>query len=99
MGNAQTKKTIIILLKKAHTRALAAGRSARQNGWQGEHSDRVDTRRSFLSAHSYQLGSMLDPSKYTGCCARQVDEFVRQVVRPILAKYESRLAGTSQLLL
>ena len=46
-----------------------------------------------------QLGSMLDPSKYTGCCARQVDEFVRQVVRPILAKYESRLAGTSQLLL
>ena len=46
-----------------------------------------------------QLSSMLDPSKYTGCCARQVDEFVRQVVRPILAKYESRLAGTSQLLL
>jgi adenylosuccinate lyase len=51
----------------------------------------------FFAAIHPRLDALLDPRTFTGRAAQQVDRFLADEVRPLLAKYADRLAGASEL--
>ena len=40
-----------------------------------------------------ELSAHLEPQRYIGRCPEQVEEFLEEEVRPVLARYESALSG------
>ncbi len=50
----------------------------------------------FAPVH-HKMDEMLNPREFIGRCDKQVEEFLEQVVRPILEKYQADLSGSSVL--
>ena len=40
---------------------------------------------------------MLDANKYTGRAGKQVEEYLKEIVKPIIERYESSSKGVSEL--
>ena len=45
-----------------------------------------------FSAIHQKLDKLVDPRLFSGCCAEQVDEFLSEVVAPLLREHESLLS-------
>ncbi len=73
-----------------------AAAEVKQHGRDNDLIERVKRTAFFAPIHS-KLASLLDPSTFTGRAPEQVDRFLAEEVRPLLAPYADRLAGDSQL--
>lgn len=73
-----------------------AAAEVKQHGRDNDLIERVKRTAFFAPIHG-KLASLLDPSTFTGRAPEQVDRFLAEEVRPLLAPYADRLAGDSQL--
>jgi adenylosuccinate lyase len=73
-----------------------AAAEVKQHGRDNDLIERVKRTAFFAPIHG-KLASLLDPSTFTGRAPEQVDRFLAEEVRPLLAPYTDRLAGDSQL--
>ena len=73
-----------------------AAAEVKQHGRDNDLIERVKRTAFFAPIHG-KLASLLDPSTFTGRAPEQVDRFLKDEVRPLLAPYADRLAGDSQL--
>ena len=73
-----------------------AAAEVKQHGRDNDLIERVKRTAFFAPIHS-KLASLLDPSTFIGRAPEQVDRFLAEEVRPLLAPYADRLTGDSQL--
>jgi adenylosuccinate lyase len=76
---------------RRHSQAAAA--MVKQEGAPNDLLDRLAADPAFAGV---DLDATLDPRKYIGRAAEQVDEFLAEVLEPILAKYKSEASGTAE---
>jgi adenylosuccinate lyase len=73
-----------------------AAAEVKQHGRDNDLIERVKRTAFFAPIHN-KLASLLDPSTFIGRAPEQVDRFLAEEVRPLLAPYADRLTGDSQL--
>jgi len=77
---------------RQHSQSAAA--EVKQRGLANDLMDRLAGDEAF---ESVDLGEMLDPARFVGRAPEQVDEFLAEVVAPILQRYPQRLAGEAEI--
>ena len=75
------------LHERIRVHALAASERLKNGAAENDLLDRI---RSDPAFPRLDFERILDPSRYTGCSARQVDDFVAAVVEPIRHRYQGR---------
>ncbi len=71
--------------------------AARQIKQFGRENDLLDRLRADPAFAAVDFDSILEPSRFVGRAPQQVDDFIRQTVRPILARFEHLRGRTAQL--
>jgi adenylosuccinate lyase len=77
---------------RQHSQSAAA--EVKQRGLANDLMDRLAGDEAFKSV---DLGEMLDPARFVGRAPEQVDEFLAEIVAPILNRYPQRLAGEAEI--
>ena len=57
----------------------------------GKNNDLIDRLKADISFAEVDFEKILDPNKYIGRAPQQVDEFIKQIVTPILRRYQKEL--------
>jgi adenylosuccinate lyase len=77
---------------RQHSQSAAA--EVKQRGLANDLMDRLAGDEAFKSV---DFGEMLDPARFVGRAPEQVDEFLAEIVAPILNRYPRRLAGEAEI--
>ena len=77
---------------RQHSQDAAA--EVKQRGLANDLMDRLAGDDAFKSV---DLGDMVDPARFVGRAPQQVDEFLAEVVEPLLRRYPQRLAGEAEI--
>ncbi len=83
-GNRQELHEVI------RTHSMAAARRVKEEGADNDLLDRLRTDPAFACIHE-EFDSLLDPATFVGRAPRQVEEFLNEAIRPILAENRSLL--------
>jgi adenylosuccinate lyase len=76
------------LHERIRRHSMAAGAEVKEHGRPNDLIARLKADPAFKAV---DMADIMDPRKYTGRAAQQVDEFVRQIVEPIRQRYQGRL--------
>ncbi len=76
------------LHERIRRHSMAAGAEVKQHGQPNDLIARLKADPAFKAV---DMADVMDPRKYTGRSAQQVDEFIRQIVEPIRQRYQGRL--------
>lgn len=72
------------------THSMAAAERVKMNGESNNLLDLIKADPAFQMT-AEEIDSLLDPQKFTGCAAVQTQDFVNELVKPVLAQYEGRI--------
>ena len=70
-----------------------AGRNVKDLGLSNNLTDLIAADPAFAMLSREELTAHLEPSRYTGRCPEQVEEFLKEEVEPVLARYPHALEG------
>ncbi|HJT34099.1 MAG TPA: adenylosuccinate lyase [Pirellulales bacterium] len=82
------------LHERIRRHSLAAAAEVKQHGRENDLVERLKSDPAFAAV---DWSAALDPARFVGRAPEQVDEFLAEVVGPILARYAARLAGEAEL--
>ncbi len=82
-----------ILHEAIREHSMAAGRRVKEEGEKNDLLERIAKDPLFAAVHPI-LDKLLDPSQFIGRSAEQVDEFIAEIVNPILEEHSSAIAQT-----
>ncbi len=82
-----------ILHEAIREHSMAAGRRVKEEGEKNDLLERIAKDPLFEAVHPI-LDKLLDPSQFIGRSAEQVDEFIAEIVNPILEEHSSAIAQT-----
>jgi adenylosuccinate lyase len=82
-----------VLHEAIREHSMLAGRVVKEEGKKNDLLERIAADPLFASIHNI-LNDLVDPSRFIGRSPEQVDEFLAEIVDPILAKYSEELAKT-----
>lgn len=74
--------------------SMAAGRRVKEEGAANDLLQRIAEDPAFASVRE-ELSSLVDPMRFVGRCPEQVDEFIVEVIDPILAKHAESLSAVA----
>jgi adenylosuccinate lyase len=74
--------------------SMAAGRRVKEEGAANDLLQRIAEDPVFASVRE-ELSSLVDPMRFVGRCPEQVDEFIVEVIDPILAKHAESLSAVA----
>lgn len=78
------------LHEKIRTLSMEAGRNVKERGLDNNLLELIAAEPSF-NITLEELKKQMDPSKYTGCSKEQVEDFLKEVIRPILEENKALL--------
>lgn len=71
--------------------SMKAAARVKADGASNDLLERIKSDKLFKAVHG-KLDELVNPSAFTGCCAEQVDEFLDEVISPLLKKHAAALA-------
>ncbi|WP_040197694.1 adenylosuccinate lyase [Candidatus Soleaferrea massiliensis] len=84
------------LHEKLRQHSLAAAKVVKEEGGENDLIDRICADESFMTSHE-ELDKILDPKNFVGRSPEQVDEYLAEVVQPILTKNQQILGESAEL--
>ena len=81
-----------VLHERLRLHSLAAGSRVKDEGLPNDLLERIADDPAFGLTRE-ELDRRLDPAAYIGCCPEQVDRFLAEEIRPVLARYPEALKG------
>ena len=75
------------LHERIRQHSIAAGRVIKEEGGENDLLDRIAADAAF-GVTRQELEKHMDPAAFTGCAARQTEDFLREEVAPVLARFE-----------
>ena len=84
------------LHEKLRVHSQAAARRVKEEGLPNDLMDRIAADPAFRVTRQ-DLDALLDPARFTGRSEEQVDEFLRDIVRPLLAQNRDLLGEKQEL--
>ena len=85
-----------LLHEKLRVHSQAAARVVKEEGGQNDLIDRIAADPAFMVTRE-EIEAILDPSRFTGRSAEQVEEFVGGIIRPVLEANTGALGETQEL--
>lgn len=80
------------LHERIREHSMAAARQVKQEGLPNDLIQRIAADPVFGVTEA-ELTSLLSPEKYVGCAAMQTEDFLREVVEPVLERYQDLKIG------
>ncbi|MCQ4636648.1 adenylosuccinate lyase [Anaerovorax odorimutans] len=84
------------LHERIRTHSMAAGKVVKEEGKDNDLLDRIAADPAFNMSRQ-QLESLMKPENFVGCAPAQTEEFLEQIVRPVLAKNKELLGITAEI--
>ncbi|SHJ18530.1 adenylosuccinate lyase [Parasporobacterium paucivorans] len=84
------------LHEKIRTLSMEAGRNVKENGMDNNLLELIAADPAF-NLTIEELKQTMDPAKYTGCAGRQTEEFLEEVINPILEANKEFLGMTAEI--
>lgn len=84
------------LHEKIRTHSMAAGKRVKEEGLDNDLLDRIAGDPAFNMTKE-QLAGLMKPQNFVGCAPAQTEEFLRQVVAPVLESNQDILGITAEI--